>query len=77
MYIYAYICMHVYIVCICIYKYIQIYLKTDRKLLVYYHFGVNVLRWCPFDHLFDTPFQKFTLRPCVIILFLIQPVWNL
>ena len=28
------------------------------KFYVYYHFEVNVLRWCPFIHLFNTPFQN-------------------
>ena len=26
--------------------------------ILYYYFGVNVLRWCPIFHLFDTPFQN-------------------
>ena len=28
---------------------------TDRKNI---YFEMNVLRWCPFVHLFDTPFQN-------------------
>ena len=31
--------------------------KQIGRLLVYYHFGGNVLRRCPFVHLFDTSFQ--------------------
>ena len=35
-------------------------MKTDRKIYftLSFHFGVNVLRWCLFVHLFDTPFQN-------------------
>ena len=39
------------------------YMKTDTV-------GVNVLRWCPFLHLFDTPFQNsaygHVVRPTLI-----------
>ena len=34
------------------------YVKTDRKIFLYYYFGVNVPRWCSFVHLFDNPFQN-------------------
>ena len=34
-------------------------MKTDRKIyfILSFHFGVSVLRWCLFVHLFDTPFK--------------------
>ena len=31
---------------------------VENRLCVHYHVGVNVLRWCPFLHLFDTLFQN-------------------
>ena len=42
--------------CVCVY--LVIHVKTVGKYFVYYHFGVNILRWCPFVYLFDTPFQN-------------------
>ena len=33
---------------------------SENRLSVYYHVGVNVLRCCPFLHLFNTPFQNST-----------------
>lgn len=32
--------------------------KQIERFCVYYHVGVNVLRWCLVLHLFDTPFQN-------------------
>ena len=51
-------------VCIYIYIYIVIRLwKHIGSILLYYNFGVNVWRWCPFVYLFDfdIPFQN---SPC-------------
>ena len=38
--------------------YLFIYVKTDRRVFLYYYFGVNVLSWCHIFHLFDTLFQN-------------------
>ena len=38
--------------------------KIDRKNFVCYYFGVNVQCWCPFVHLFDTPFQNSPTAMC-------------
>ena len=34
------------------------YLKTNYKLCVYFHVGVNIFHWCSFLHSFHTPFQN-------------------
>ena len=36
----------------------MIYNNRIGRFFVYCYFEMNVLRWCPFVHLFDTPFQK-------------------
>ena len=42
-----------------IYIYMHLFLsnvKADEK--IFYYFGMNVLNWCPFVHLFYAPFQN-------------------
>ena len=33
-------------------------MTTDRKIFAYFYFEMNILHWCPFVRLFDTPFQN-------------------
>ena len=57
-----YMCMCLYVsIYACVYLYMcMCMLQTDRKIyfILSFHFGVNVLRWCLFVHLFDTPLQN-------------------
>ena len=40
------------------YIYYIIYIIYIIYIFVYYYFGMNVLRWCPFVHLLDTLIQN-------------------
>ena len=46
---------------------------TDRKIFVYCYFEMNVLRWCPFVHLFDTLFQNSPYGHGMIYVFIAFP----
>ena len=44
-----------------LYMYVFIYMICENRQEDFLHiiiFGVNILRWCPFIHLFDTSFQN-------------------
>ena len=59
-YIYIYIYMYIYLLSFTgkfVYIYVW-YLKTNYKLCVYFHVGVNIFHWCSFLHSFHTPFQN-------------------
>ena len=39
-----------------IHIYVSVYMIYENTIFVYCYFEMNVLRWCTFIHLFDTPF---------------------